>query len=127
MKKLLFYVLILAFASCGNKKKDIDPELYEQGVAIAKHRIQKYNEEDVNTFLQGTNKNENVSLSIQDSILIVKIISKKGSDYTQIADFYHNLAHRSSVHVLGTQIRDSLTNKVLATCGYGFDRLDKKH
>ena len=120
MKKLLI-VLVVALTICGcGKKKEVDPELHKQAMEIAEYKFSKYKKENLERFLNGTNKNENVSLSMKDSILTVKIISKPDVDYSEFVEFYHDLARRSDVFFTGTELRDSLTGKVLARTGYGF-------
>ena len=115
MKKLLFVLVSLAIVSCGEKKKkEPDPKFYQQATEMANQKREELKMQDKWRFLAGTNRNENVSVSISDSILVVKIISKKGEDYSGLCEFYHDLAIRSGVSVLGTQLRDSTTNKLLS-------------
>jgi len=103
----------VALMSCGGGKKEPDPKFYNEAVEMARQKMEEIKAEDVALFLEGTNKNENVSLSIKDSILIVKIISEEGKDYGAFCEFYHDLAYRNGVRVLATQLRDSLTDKLI--------------
>jgi len=114
MKKLFFILTVAALVSCGSGKKEPDPKFRKQAEEMVRLRMEEMKAEEVNRFLEGTNKNKNVSLSIKDSILTVKIISEKGKDYRSLCEFYSDLAYRSGVTVLATQLRDSLTNKLLS-------------
>lgn len=123
MKKLLFILISTILISCGGKKKEVDPELYQKGIEIAKERTKKYYEEKAKEFINGTQL-ETVHTSIEDSILIVKIIAHDDTDYDSFVEFYHDLAHKHSVRITGTQLQDSITGEILARCGYGFDCLE---
>lgn len=126
MKKLSFILLSAFLLFCCKGKKEIDPNLYEEGREVAKDRINRIYEENAQEFLMGTNKNENVSTSIKDTILIVKIIGREGANYNSLVEFYHDLALKNSVRITGTQLQDSITGEILARCGYGFDALIEK-
>ena len=120
MKKILI-LLFFAVTLCGcNKKKEVDPELYKEAVETAKYRTEQIKKDNLERFLNGSNKNENVSLSMKDSIITVKIISKPDQDYSEFIEFYHDLAKRCGVYFTGTELIDSLTGEILARTGYGF-------
>lgn len=114
MKKLLFIASAALLVSCGGGKKEPDPKFRQQAEEMARQKMEELKAEDVSRFLNSTNRNGNVSLSIKDSVLVVKVISEKGKDYSSLCEFYSDLAYRSGVRVLSTQLRDSLTNELLS-------------
>lgn len=113
MKKLFFIVAAAVLVSCSGGRKEPDPKFRQQAEEMARQKMEELKAEEVSRFLESTNRNENVSLSIKDSVLTVKIISEKGKDYGSLCEFYHDLAFRSGVMVLSTQLRDSLTDKLI--------------
>ena len=119
---MIMLLATLTLFGCGKKKENVEnSDFYKEGKEMLEFRIAQQKKKDLNSFLRGTNMNENVSLSMKDSILTVKIISQADADYSELVDFYHSLAKRSHVWFTGTEIRDSITNKVLARTGYGFN------
>lgn len=115
MKKLIILsIASLVLVSCGGKKKEPNPKFRQQAEEMARQKMEELKAEEINNFLKGTNKNKNVSLSINGSVLTVKIISEKGNDYGSLCEFYHDLANRCGIAISCTQLRDSLTNKLLS-------------
>jgi hypothetical protein len=113
MKKLLFIASAALLVSCGGGKKEPDPKFRQQAEEMARQKMEELKAEDVSRFLNSTNRNENISLSIKDSVLVVKFISEKGKDYSDLCEFYSDLAYRSGVSVLATQLRDSITDELI--------------